>query len=108
MPPPAPAPPGAIDGEVGAWRLSRAWRSLNEIVAEQGTPVRLAPLRPPPPPVRLVPTAAAQPSADGSGWRWGAAGVLAAMAVLAAGVVLRSLSTGARVPRNPAGKEAPR
>jgi hypothetical protein len=36
-----PLPP---DGERGAWRWSRAWRSLSQVAAARGTPGHLAPL----------------------------------------------------------------
>lgn len=78
--------PGPPDGEIGAWRLSRGWRSLSQVAAGRGTPWRLAPLPAAPP------TASGRRTAGGITWRgWQilAAGLLLALAMAGAGLALR-------------------
>jgi hypothetical protein len=88
--------PGPPDGETGAWRLSRGWRSLREVAAGRGTPWRLTPL---PPPAAPQPQAAAAASHPPGGFtRRGLAilgsGLLLALAMVGAGLALRSRVAG--------------
>jgi hypothetical protein len=84
----------SLDGEIGAWRLSRGWRSLAQVAAARGSPWRLAPLLPPRPleaPGATGSTAAGGPGGGITvrGWEILAAGLLLALAMVAAGMALR-------------------
>jgi hypothetical protein len=85
--------PAPADGEIGAWRLSRGWRTLAQVAAGRGTPRRLAAL--PPSPMSL-PAEALRPSGGITrrGWRILAAGLLLAAAMVGAGVALRRRGGG--------------
>lgn len=88
----------ALDGEIGTWRLSRAWRSLAQVAAARGSPWRLAPL--PPPPQEPAPGATAAAGGPGGGisargWKILAAGLLLALAMTGAGMALRLRKSGA-------------
>jgi len=84
-----PLPP---DGERGAWRWSRAWRSLSQVAAARGTPAHLAPLAPSslarPDALRTV----RAPGTGGitpRGWAILGTGFLLALAMVGMGILLR-------------------
>src|SRR6202040_2806768 len=84
--------PGPPDGERGAWRWSRAWRSLAQVAAARGTPRRLEPLAPSAltrPEALRMPGSAGPGGITPRGWRILAAGLLLALAMVGAGVALR-------------------
>jgi hypothetical protein len=90
--------PGPLDGERGAWRWSRAWRSLSQVAAARGTPRRLGPLTPS---ASTRPAALRMPGGAGPGgitprgWRILASGLLLALAMAGAGMALRRRDGGA-------------
>jgi hypothetical protein len=85
--------PGPPDGEIGAWRLSRGWRSLREVAAGRGTPWRLAPMAPP---AALRAAGARHPPGGITrrGWAILVSGFLLALAMVGAGLALRSQAAG--------------
>jgi hypothetical protein len=96
--------PGPPDGERGAWRWSRAWRSLSQVAAARGSPRRLAPLAPS---ALTRPEALRMPGSSGPGgvtprgWRILASGLLLALAMVGAGMALRRRDGGAARDANP-------
>jgi hypothetical protein len=90
--------PGLPDGERGAWRWSRAWRSLSQVAAARGSPRRLEPLAPS---ASTRPAALRMPASSGPGgvtprgWRILASGLLLALAMFGAGMALRRRYGGA-------------
>jgi len=87
--------PGPPDGEIGAWRWSRGWRSLSQIAAGRGTPQALMPLERP----SALPGPAPPGPAGGitsRGWVILVVGLLAALAMAGAGMALRRGSDGPR------------
>jgi hypothetical protein len=90
--------PGPPDGERGAWRWSRAWRSLSQVAAARGSPRRLEPLAPS---ASTRPDALRMPGRSGPGgvtprgWRILASGLLLALAMVGAGMALRRRGGGA-------------
>jgi len=81
--------PGPTDGEIGAWRCSRAWRSLSQVAAGRGTP-RRPPALPILAPREERPTAAAGLGRTTSrGWSILASGLLLALAMVGAGMAFR-------------------
>jgi hypothetical protein len=89
--PAAVVPP---DGEIGAWRLSRGWRSLAQVAAARGSPRCLAPL---PQPGAHDLLAGVRPGGGftARGWKILAAGLLLALTMAAAGMALRPRHRGA-------------
>ena len=102
--------PGPPDGERGAWRWSRAWRSLSQVAAARGTPRRLE---------LLAPSASARPAAlrmpgnagpggvTARGWRILASGLLLALAMAGAGMALRRRDGGAARDGDPLARWTP-
>jgi hypothetical protein len=84
--------PGPPDGERGAWRWSRAWRSLSQVAAARGSPRRLGPLAPSAstrPAALRMPGSAGPGGVTPRGWRILASGLLLALAMVGAGMALR-------------------
>lgn len=84
--------PGPPDGERGAWRWSRAWRSLSQVAAARGSPRRLEPLAPSAltrPEALRMPGSAGPGGITPRGWRILASGLLLALAMVGAGMALR-------------------
>jgi hypothetical protein len=90
--------PGPPDGEIGAWRWSRAWRSLAQVAAGRGTARALMPLGRssalPTFPMRAPSGATGRITPRG--WVILAAGLLAALAMAGAGLALRHGSKHSR------------
>jgi hypothetical protein len=95
-------PRARLDGRLGAWRLSRRWRSVAEVAAARGTPWRFGALRPPGPGVNGPegvdrPGREAEPGKSGPrlggltlrGWLIVAVSLLLAGGMLAIGLSLR-------------------
>ncbi len=96
-----------LDGRLGAWRLSRSWRSLAEVAAARGTPWRFGALPPPGAGVNGPagvdwPGRAAEPGSSGPrpgrltlrGWLIVAVSLLLAGGMLAIGFSLRAPQPG--------------
>jgi hypothetical protein len=89
---------GPPDGERGAWRWSRAWRSLPQVAAGRGSPRCLEPLAPSastPPAALRMPGSAGAGGITARGWRILASGLLLALAMAGAGMALRRRDGGA-------------
>jgi hypothetical protein len=89
---------GPPDGERGAWRWSRAWRSLSEVAAGRGSPRRLEALAPSAstrPEALRMPGSAGPGGVTPRGWRILASGLLLALAMVGAGMALRRQDGGA-------------
>jgi len=90
--------PGPPDGERGAWRWSRAWRSLAQVAAARGSPRRLEALAPSAltrPEALRMPGSAGPGGITPRGWRILASGLLLALAMVGAGMALRRQDGGA-------------
>lgn len=90
--------PGPPDGERGAWRWSRVWRSLPQVAAGRGSPRRLEPLPPSAftrPAALRMPRGAGPGSITPRGWRIVASGLLLALALVGTGMALRRRDGGA-------------
>src|SRR5258708_31322593 len=84
--------PGPPDGDRGAWRWSRSWRSLSQVAAGRGTPRHLEPLAPS---ALVHPDALRTARAPGTGaitpraWTILVSGFLLALAMVGIGLALR-------------------
>ena len=92
--------PGPPDGERGAWRWSRAWRSLSQVAAGRGSPRRLEPLAPS---TLTRQEALRMPGSSGHGgitprgWKILGSGLVLALGMAGAGLALRRRNGGAAI-----------
>jgi len=89
--------PRLPDGEIGAWRLSRGWRTLSQVAAARGTRWRLAQLLPPAAP--RAPAPRPPGCITRRGWTLLASGLLLALAMVGAGLVSGPRRAGRAAPR---------
>jgi hypothetical protein len=89
------APLSAVDGRLGAWRLTHHWRTLAQVAAARGTPWRLGDLPANPVSAESAPYRRSPERPTVRGWLIIAGSLLLAGSMTAAGVALRTAARDA-------------